>query len=136
MVDHAGSGSGRAALVAGARVLIFEDSPEMAEALSGTIRSLPGIEVVGCICSGAEASAKAEELRSHLILIDARMLRADIVEATRSIKERIPKNRVLLITTDPARVTSALDAGADGFVMKDARRQDLLQAIRILSNDR
>ena len=136
MVDGTVRRSGQGTLAAGARVLIVDESAEMAEALSSTIRSLSGIEVVGCICSGAEAVAKAEEMRPSVILMDARMLRPDIVAATRSIKKRLPRTRFLLITTDPAHVAAALDAGADGFVMKDARRQDLLQAIRILGNDR
>ena len=115
------------------RVLIVDDSPVAIHGLRSILQTYRGVEVVGDAANGSEGIAKAEELRPSLVLMDAQMPDMDGVEATRHIKGRFPDMKVLFMTVHATHVDAALDAGADGYLMKDSSRQELVQAIRRLA---
>ena len=116
------------------RVLIVDDSSAVRDGLQSILGAHPDIEVVGCAADGLEAIAKAEQLQPGVILMDAQMPEMDGIEATLHIKERLPTIKVLVLTVHTSYIEAALAAGADGYLMKDSGRQELLQAIRQLGH--
>ena len=90
----------------------------------------PDIEVVGKAMDGLEAIAKANDLHPDVILMDAQMPRMNGMEATRRIKERFPEIKILFLTVHSNYIDEALAAGADGYLMKDCGREELLKAVR------
>jgi len=116
------------------RVLIVDDSAVVRDGLQSVLRAHPEIEVVGEAEDGLEAISKAEQLQPGVILMDAQMPEMDGVEATRRIKERLPSVKILFLTVHAGYVEDALVAGADGYLLKDSGRRELLQAIRKLEH--
>ena len=94
------------------------------------------IEVVGKAVDGLDAVAKANALHPDVILMDAQMPKMGGVEATRRIKERFPEIKVLLLTIYSSYIDEALAAGADGYLMKDCGREELLRGLRRLEQAR
>jgi len=98
---------------------------------------LPEVEVVGSASSGDEAVAMAADLLPDIVLMDLRMPRCDGVEATRLLRERVPQTKVVVLTTyaDDRSVINALQAGARGYLTKDAGGAEIRQALRqVLDN--
>ena len=115
------------------RVLIVDDNEVVREGLRSIFEPQADIEVVGQAVDGLDAVAKAEKLEPDVILMDAQMPGIDGTEATRRIKQIIPDVKVLFLTVYGEYVGSALAAGASWYLTKDCRRQDLLEAIRVLA---
>ena len=115
------------------RVLIVDDSRAVRDGLRGILSSHEDMSVVGEAVNGIDAIDKAERLRPDVILMDAQMPAMDGVEATVHIKGLLPDTKVLFLTVHPGFITDALDAGADGYLMKDSGRDELLNAIRDLA---
>jgi DNA-binding NarL/FixJ family response regulator len=113
------------------RVVVADDQRVVREGLAMLLRLLPGIEVVGTARDGEEALALVEELTPDVVLMDLRMPRCDGVEATRRLRERGSATRVVVLTTyaDDRSVVDALQAGARGFLTKDAGAEEIQQAI-------
>jgi DNA-binding NarL/FixJ family response regulator len=116
------------------RVLLVDDSPVALNGLQGILRNHSDIEIVGEAGDGVEAICKAEALRPDVILMDAQMPGMDGVEAARRIKTLLPCVKVLFMAVHAAHINAALEAGADGFVMKDCGRQELLEETRKLGS--
>ena len=112
------------------RVLIADDSPPVRHGLQSILRAYSDMELVGEAANGQEAIAMSEQVQPDVILMDAQMPVMDGVEATRHIKERWPSIKVLFLTVHSSYVEAAMAAGADGHLMKDCRRQELVQTIR------
>ena len=129
---EARSGQGRGRYVDKITVLVVDDSSAVRDGLQSILRAYPDIEVVGEATDGVEAIAKAEQLQPDVILMDAQMPELDGIAATRQIKERWPAIKVLLLTVHTEYVEAAMAAGADGHLLKDSGRQELVQAIRDL----
>lgn len=96
----------------------------------------PGIEVVGSAADGEEAARLTLERRPDVVLMDLRMPRCDGVEATRRITRDAPDTRVVVLTTyaDDASIFGALEAGARGYLTKDAGARQIQEAIRTVYN--
>jgi DNA-binding NarL/FixJ family response regulator len=96
------------------------------------LESDPGLTVVGEASDGAEAVALADELRPDVILMDLRMPGLDGASAIRALRERGTTSRILVLTTydSDQDVVPAIEAGATGYLLKDAPRDALLRAVR------
>jgi DNA-binding NarL/FixJ family response regulator len=119
------------------RVLVCDDEQLLREALVKLVEAAPDLEVVGSAANGAEAVAAAAERRPDVVLMDIRMPVLDGIEATRQIVRARGDGptRVLILTTyDLDRyVYEALQAGASGFLLKDAPSERLRDGIRIVA---
>ena len=114
------------------RLLISDDHPVVRAGLKGMLSGEPDFEVVGEATDGLETLEFAERLRPDVVLMDLRMPRMDGVRATRCVREKLPDTHVLILTTyeTDADVVKALEAGATGYLLKDASSEDLFRAIR------
>ncbi len=113
------------------RVLIADDQKVVREGLVSLIGLLPGITVVGAAIDGDDAVRQALELRPDVVLMDLNMPRCNGVEATSRLRELRPEAAVVVLTTysDDSWVFSALQAGARGFLTKDAGADEIQRAI-------
>jgi DNA-binding NarL/FixJ family response regulator len=118
------------------RLLIVDDQELIRTGLRLILETQEDFEVVGEAADGREALSRAEELRPDVVLLDIRMPRMDGVETTARLTAdgRTPPPRVLILTTFDLDeyVFGALRAGAAGFLLKDASRARLIEAIRVL----
>ena len=113
------------------RVLIADDQKIVREGLVSLIGLLPGITVVGAATDGEDAVRLALELEPDVVLMDLNMPRCNGVEATERLRSLRPDVLVVVLTTysDDAWVFSALQAGARGFLTKDAGADEIRRAI-------
>ncbi|SEL69064.1 response regulator [Streptacidiphilus jiangxiensis] len=114
------------------RLLVADDHPVVRDGLAGLFSREPGFEVVGEAADGAEALRLAEEVGPDVILMDLQMPGTDGVAAIRELARRGSAARVLVLTTydTDAHVLPAIEAGACGYLLKDAPRDELLRAVR------
>jgi DNA-binding NarL/FixJ family response regulator len=114
------------------RLLIADDHPIVRDGLSGTFERDPGFEVVGEAADGAEAVRLAQALAPDVVLMDLRMPGMDGVTAITELARRGIAARVLVLTTydSDSYVLPAIEAGATGYLLKDAPRDELLRAVR------
>ncbi|MGA4539330.1 response regulator [Uniformispora flossi] len=116
------------------RVLIADDQPLMRHSLSLLVNAAPDLVLVGEAASGNDVFARARELAPDVVLMDIRMPDGDGIEATRRItgEPGLTATRVLVLSMFELDeyVYTALRAGASGFLLKDARPDDLLDAVR------
>lgn len=115
-------------------VLIVDDQALVRAGFRALIESADDLEVVGEAEDGEQAIALAKELGPDVILMDVRMPVLDGIEATRRIFSEGVESKVIVLTTFDLDeyVHEALRAGAGGFLLKDTRPADLLEAIRIV----
>ncbi len=114
------------------RLLIADDHALVRSGLRSMLQREPGIEVVGEACNGREAIELCRSLVPNLVLMDVRMPEMDGLEATRAIKHQRPETGVLMVTMHENRdyMLEATKAGAAGYVLKDAARDELVDAVR------
>jgi DNA-binding NarL/FixJ family response regulator len=117
------------------RVLVADDQPLMRTAFDMVLRAETDIDLVGEAADGQEAVEQAQRLVPDVVLMDVRMPVVDGVEATRTLSERQPAIKVLILTTFDLDeyVIEALRAGASGFLLKDVGPGELVEAIRIVA---
>ncbi|MER6244268.1 response regulator transcription factor [Streptomyces griseorubiginosus] len=119
------------------RVLLADDQTLVRAAFAMLVASARDMEVVGEAGSGREAVGAAREVRPDLVVMDIRMPDLDGIEATRLIAadETLAGVRVLVLTTydTDENIVEALRAGASGFLVKDTRPAELLDAIRTVA---
>ena len=113
-------------------VLLVDDHPVVREGLRGMLEAEPDLTVVGEAGSGDEAVAVNLARAPDVILMDLRMPGLDGVGATRRILADTPQRRVVVLTTyeTDADILRAVEAGAAGYLLKDASRADLAGAVR------
>lgn len=111
------------------RVLIADDSARSRDGLRALLATWPEIEVVGLATDGQEAVRLVGERRPDVVLMDARMPVMDGLEATRLIKNRWLRVKVIMLTMYATHRAEALAAGADAFLIKGCPAEDLLKAI-------
>jgi len=114
------------------RVLLADDHPVVRAGLRGMLAAEPGIEVAGEAASGPEAVAQARAGAYDVILMDLRMPGGDGVMATEQIIASSPGARILILTTyeTDADILRAVEAGATGYLLKDATPAELADAVR------
>jgi len=114
------------------RVLIVDDHPIVRDGLRGIFAGDPGFEVVGEAGNGHDGVVQAQALEPDVVLMDLRMPRMDGVTAIRRMAELGLGSRVLVLTTydTESDVLPAIEAGATGYLLKDAPSDELLRAVR------
>ena len=117
------------------RVLVADDQPLMRAAFEMTLRTEEDIELVGEASDGLDVVEQARRLRPDVILMDVRMPGLDGVEATRILAAEDRTTKILILTTFDIDeyVIEAIRAGASGFLLKDVRPSELIEAIRIVA---
>jgi DNA-binding NarL/FixJ family response regulator len=117
------------------RVVVVDDQALVRGAFTVLVDSAPDLITVGEAADGAEAVEVVARTRPDVVLMDIRMPVLDGLAATRMILARDPAVRVLVLTTFDldSYVYDALRAGASGFLLKDARPADLLDAVRVVA---
>jgi DNA-binding NarL/FixJ family response regulator len=118
--------------VAPIKLLIADDHPVVRDGLSSMFARDPEFEVLGEAADGAEAVRLAQALRPDVVLMDLRMPGMDGVTAITELARRGVAVRVLVLTTydTDSHVLPAIEAGATGYLIKDAPRDELLRAVR------
>lgn len=114
------------------RVVVADDQTAVREGLVTLLDLLPDVVVVGAAADGQQACALVAEHDPDVVLMDLRMPRVDGVEATHRIRAAHPRTQVVVLTTyaDDASVLGALQAGALGYLTKDAGRDQIARALR------
>jgi DNA-binding NarL/FixJ family response regulator len=117
------------------RVLLADDQALVRSGFRMILESRPEIEVVGEAEDGFEAIEATRRLLPDVILMDVRMPNLDGVEATRRLVARSTESRILILTTFDLDeyVYEAIRAGASGFLLKDVRPQELVDAIHVVA---
>ena len=114
------------------RILIVDDHPVVRDGLLGMLSGRPDLEIAGVASDGQQAVEQSARLCPQVILMDLRMPVLDGVEAITRIRARQPEVHVLVLTTydTDADILRAIEAGATGYILKDAPREDLYRAIQ------
>jgi DNA-binding NarL/FixJ family response regulator len=117
------------------RVLIADDQALVRDGFGMILDAQPDIDVVAEASDGREAIERARELRPDVVLMDIRMPEVDGIEATRRLLADDGGPRVLMLTTFDQNeyVYEAMKAGASGFLLKDVRREELVNAVRVVA---
>ncbi|NDU71812.1 response regulator [Actinomadura sp. DSM 109109] len=119
-------------------LLIVDDHPVVRDGLRGMFAAAPGFEVLAEAADGREAVVLAEELRPDVVLMDLRMPGGGGVEAIAELTRRGLPCRVLVLTTYDTDTDTipAIEAGATGYLLKDAPRDELFDAVRAAAGGR
>ena len=114
------------------RVILVDDHGVVRRGLRGYLELLDDIEIVGEAENGRQAVEVTRELRPDVVLMDLLMPEMDGIAATAAIRAELPEVEVVALTSfvEEERVTAALEAGASGFILKDADADDVAAAIR------
>ncbi|KUP04371.1 LuxR family transcriptional regulator [Bacillus coahuilensis m2-6] len=117
------------------RVLIADDHPLFRQGVSSVLANTPDNEVIAEAGSGEEAVQMACNLLPDLVLMDIQMPDLNGIEATRKILSKCRDIYIIIITMfeDDTSVFSAMQAGARGYVLKDAEKEDILRAVRAIA---
>jgi DNA-binding NarL/FixJ family response regulator len=117
------------------RVLLADDQELVRSGFRLILELAEGIEVAGEAADGREAVQLAKELEPDVVLMDVRMPELDGIEATRRVRQAGLETRVLVLTTFDLDeyVYAAVRAGASGFLLKDAPRDQLVTAVRTVA---
>jgi DNA-binding NarL/FixJ family response regulator len=114
------------------KILIVDDHEVVRDGISAMLGRQPDFNVIGEANTGLAAVAKADELRPDLILMDLRMPEMTGVEAMRRIRNENAAVKFIVLTTydSDEYIFDAIEAGAKGYLLKDASREELFQAVR------
>src|SRR5215470_3850364 len=116
------------------RILVDDDHPIVRDGLIAILNTQPDFEVVGEAATGPQTVERVTTLRPDVVLLDLEMPELDGVEALRTLRERGSDARVIVFTafdTDE-RILGAVRAGARGYLLKGAPREEIFQAIRVV----
>ena len=117
------------------RILVADDHALVRRGARGVLNKRPGWKVVGEAANGREALEKAIKLKPDVAIMDISMPELDGVEAVRQIREAVPDTKVLVLTMHDSdqMVQRALDAGAQGYVLKSDLTECLAKAVKAVS---
>ncbi len=112
------------------KLFVAEDNDLVRNNLIAMLK-IQGLEVVGEAANGQEALAKIDELMPDIILMDLKMPEMDGISACREIKKLLPEIKVMVLTSfaDDELIQQAIEAGADGYLLKDIQPKELLKAL-------
>ncbi|MGW0706756.1 response regulator [Streptomyces sp. NPDC002643] len=119
-------------------LLIVDDHPVVRDGLRGMFESAPGFVVLGEASNGVEAVASAAELDPDVVLMDLRMPGGGGVDAIAELTRRRARAKILVLTTydTDSDTLPAIEAGATGYLLKDAPRDELFNAVRAAAQGR
>jgi DNA-binding NarL/FixJ family response regulator len=114
------------------RIVIAEDHTILREGLRALLSSSPDFEIVGEAEDGREAVRCVEKLKPNLILTDLSMPKMNGMDAIREIKKKSPETKILVLTVHKTEeyILATLQAGADGYLLKDSTHAELVAAVR------
>lgn len=112
------------------QILVVDDHQVVREGLRRMLEQEADMELVGQGASGEEALLQVEMLAPDIVLMDIKMPGMDGIEVTRRLKEKYPSCNVIMLTFYDEYLSHALEAGARGYLLKDTKREELVQAIR------
>jgi DNA-binding NarL/FixJ family response regulator len=118
------------------RILLADDHETVRTGLRVILNAQADMEVVGEAADGQAVIQKTEELQPDVVLMDVSMPRLNGLRATKALRERLPAVKVLTLTRhgDVAYLHQLLEAGASGYVLKQSRAAEVLQAIRAIAS--
>ena len=113
-------------------ILMADDHPVVRAGIRGMLETQPDFDVVAEAENGREALEQVSKRKPDVVLMDLRMPEMDGVEAIGKIKENYPEIHILVLTTydTDADIVRAVEAGATGYLLKDAPRDELFRAVR------
>jgi DNA-binding NarL/FixJ family response regulator len=119
-------------------LLVVDDHPVVRDGLRGMFESAPGFTVLGEAAGGVEAVERALALDPDVVLMDLRMPGGSGVDAIRELGRRGARAKVLVLTTydTDSDTLQAIEAGATGYLLKDAPREELFTAVRAAARGR
>jgi DNA-binding NarL/FixJ family response regulator len=117
------------------RLIIADDHPVVREGLSAILETQPDLDVLAEAADGLEAVKLVHELQPDVVLMDLQMPNMDGVEAIKKIKEEVPATEIVVLTTydSDEYIFRGIEAGARGYLLKGASKDELLNAIRAAS---
>ncbi len=118
------------------RIVLAEDHTILREGIRALLSSSPNLEIVGEAGDGREAIQRVEEHKPDLILMDLSMPRLNGMEAVREIKRRAYETKILVLTVHKTEeyILATLQAGADGYLLKDSTSEELMMAVKSVLN--
>ncbi|MFJ5761589.1 response regulator [Neobacillus sp. NPDC093182] len=118
------------------RILLVEDHPMFRDGLARMLESVEEFEVVGAAVTGEEAVQLAQQLRPNIILMDLNLPKMSGIEATKQIIHIQPETGILVLTMydDDSSVFAAMRAGARGYLLKEANRNEIIRAIQAVGD--
>lgn len=117
-------------------VLVIDDSEAVLDGIASILRGAADIRVSALLTDGADAPDRVSEQPPDVALLDSQMPARDAASVIREIKARTPQVGVLLMAVHPDCIDAALDAGADGYIVKDSDPGELASAIRRVAHRR
>lgn len=117
------------------KVLLADDHSLVRKGFRRMLEDEEDMEVVGEAANGLDAIQKARDLSPNVVVMDMSMPELDGVQATREVLRHVPETKVLILSmfSDDTYVSNSLDAGASGYMLKDAMENDLARAIRLVA---
>lgn len=118
------------------RILLADDHPLIRSGMQTLLQGVEGLEIVGEAEDGEEAVIKTGELSPDVLIIDISMPKLSGIEATKIIKQKFPKTRILALSMheDEEYVTQVLKSGANGYIVKSSEKEELISAIRAVAS--
>jgi len=116
------------------RVVVADDHPIFREGLAYFLRNTRGIDCVGVANNGKEAIKLAQKLQPNVVILDIDMPKINGIEAAREIKKTCSNTAVLMLTAYKYNdyIIASIQAGVDGYLLKDTSRSELIEAIRMI----
>jgi len=117
------------------RLVIADDHPVVRQGLRAFLETQPEVEILGEAVDGEDAVSQVERLLPDIVLMDVVMPKIDGIEAIRRIRAISPSTQAIVLTSfaDDEKIVAAVRAGAAGYLLKDARPQELIDAIRAVA---